>query len=158
MNIPKWPSGSAGRVTSGMVRIGKYIPNSQIQCPEIQVRVLWLNYNYKYHSNVIAVQFFSVIILHRIFLTSLHLRFRNLHFISLHFTKNIIAHQFSSLHFTYISSGLYLIHFTSLKKSSEFQPLITTVIVRRMRPTTQLYKHRFEEQHGSKAKLRSSFV
>ena len=55
--------------------------------------------------------------------TSLHLRFRNLHFISLHFTKDIIAHQLSSLHFTYISSGLYLIHFTSLKKSSEFQPL-----------------------------------
>ena len=60
--------------------------------------------------------------------TSLHLRFRNLHFISLHFTKDIIAHQFSSLHFTYINSGLYLIHFTSLKKSSEFQPLLEIVL------------------------------
>ena len=28
---------------------------------------------------------------------------------------------------------------------------ITTVIVRRMRPTTQLHRHRFEEQHGSKS-------
>ena len=56
------------------------------------------------------------------------MRFRDLHFISLHFTKDIIAHQFSSLHFTYISSGLYLIHFTSLKKSSEFQPLKSTQI------------------------------
>ena len=72
MNIPKWPSGSAGRVTSGMVRIGKYIPKSQVQCPEIQVRVLWLNNNHKYHSNAIDVQFISVIILHCIFLISLH--------------------------------------------------------------------------------------
>ena len=29
---------------------------------------------------------------------------------------------------TYISSGLYLIHFTSLKKSSEFQPLVSRVL------------------------------
>ena len=47
MNTPKWPRGSAGRVTSGMVRIENYIPKSQFQCPEIQVRVLWLNNNYE---------------------------------------------------------------------------------------------------------------
>ena len=72
MNTPKWPSGSAGRVTSGMVRIGKYITKSQVQCPEVLVRVLWLNNNDKYHSNVIDVQFVSVIIFHRISLISLH--------------------------------------------------------------------------------------
>ena len=72
MNTPKWPNGSAGRVTGGVVRIGKYIPKSQVQCPEIQVRVLWLNNNYKYHSNVLNVQFVFVSIFHSISLISLH--------------------------------------------------------------------------------------